>query len=173
MEAKHDVLETILTRRSVRRFSDTPVGEADVERLLRAAMAAPSAGNQQVWRFVVIRDRDVLGKLADASPYASMLPAAPLAIVVCAETGTEKHPGFWVQDCSAATQNILLAAHELGLGAVWLGFHPVQERVDRAAEALGLPEGISPMSVIPIGHPREDLPLVDRFNATFVHRDRW
>jgi nitroreductase len=173
VEGEMDGLTTIMTRRSMRRFTDKPVDDAVVERVLRAAMAAPSAGNQQVWRFVVVHDRDVMGKLADASPYASMLPTAPLAIVVCAEAATEKHVGFWAQDCSAATENILLAAHALGLGAVWLGFYPVRERVEAAAEALGLPEEVTPMSVVPLGYPKEELPAVDRYDATYVHMDRW
>jgi nitroreductase len=168
-----DCLDAIMTRRSIRRFTDVAVEDDVVERLLRAAMAAPSAGNQQAWRFVVVRDRDVLRQLADTSPYATMVPSAALAIVVCAEPAAEKHPGFWVQDCSAAVENLLLAAHALGLGAVWLGYYPVRERIQGAAGVLGLPEGIVPMSVVPIGWPKEDLPPVDRYDATYVHKDRW
>jgi nitroreductase len=168
-----DCLEAIMTRRSIRRFTDQPVEDEVVDRLLRAAMAAPSAGNQQAWRFVVVRDRDVLHRLADASPYASVLPTAPLAFVVCAEPAVQKHAGFWVQDCSAAAENLLLAAHALGLGAVWLGYYPVLERVQGATDALGLPEGILPMSVVPVGWPKEQPPPVDRYDATYVHRDRW
>lgn len=168
-----DCLEAITSRRSIRRFTDDPVDDATLERLLRAAMAAPSAGNQQPWRFVVVRDPDVLRKIADASPYATMLPSAPVAVVVCAELAVEKHRGFWVQDCSAATENLLVAAHALGLGAVWLGYYPVRERMDGVTEALGLPDGIVPMSVVPIGKPREDQPSVDRFDPTYVHHEGW
>ncbi len=169
-----DSLDGIAGRRSVRRFGQEPVDDETVEKLLRAAMAAPSAGNQQPWRFVVVRDREVLRRLADASPYASMLPTAPVAIVVCGEPAVEKHVGFWVQDCSAATENLLLAAHALGLGAVWLGYYPVHERIAGASEALGLPDGIVPLCVVPVGHPKEEeKPAVDRYDATFVHRDRW
>jgi nitroreductase len=168
-----DVLDGIMTRRSIRKYTDEPVGDEIVEQLLRAAMAAPSAGNQRPWRFVVVRDRAVLTRLADASPYASMLPTAPLAIVVCADPSVEKHPGFWVQDCSAATQNILLAAHALGLGAVWLGFYPVQERVRAASEVLGLPKGVVVMSIVPLGHTDATPQRADRYDATYLHFDRW
>ncbi len=168
-----ECLESIMTRRSVRRFADEPVADETVEALLRAAMAAPSAGNQQAWRFVVVRDRETLRRLADASPYASMLPTAPLAVVVCAEPAVEKHLGFWVQDCSAATQNLLLAAHALGLGAVWLGYYPARERVKGASEALSLPDGVVPMCVVPLGRPKEEKPPVDRYDPSYVHRDRW
>jgi nitroreductase len=168
-----DRLDNIMERRSIRRFLPDPVDGATVEILLRAAMAAPSAGNEQPWRFVVVRDREVLRRLADASPYASMVPSAPLAIVVCGDTSVEKHTGFWVQDCSAATENLLLAANALGLGAVWLGFHPAFERAEAAARALALPEGVIPLAVVPVGLPSETKPPADRYDPTYVHADRW
>jgi nitroreductase len=136
-------------------------------------MAAPSAGNQQAWRFVVVRDREVLRAIADASPYAAMLPAAPVAIVVCADVGVERHMGFWVQDCSAAVQNMLLAARAIGLGGVWLGYHPVRERTDGIVHALGLPPDVMPLAVVPFGHPAQTPPPADRYDPTYVHQDRW
>jgi len=114
-----DAIEAILTRRSIRRFRDEPVSDDLIETLLRAAMAAPSAGNQQPWHFVVIRDRETLDTTSTVHPYATMAAEAALAIVVCGDTTLEMHKGFWVQDCAAAIQNLLLAAHASGLGAVW------------------------------------------------------
>jgi nitroreductase len=168
-----DPLECIMSRRSIRRFTGEPVDEATVERLLRAAMAGPSAGNQQPWRFVVLEDREARVEVAGCSPYASMLPDSAVGIVVCGETDGEKHPGYWVQDCSAAVENLLLAACALGLGAVWLGFHPDSTRTECCREALGMPDHIVPMAVIAIGHPAEEKPPADRFDPDFVHRNRW
>jgi nitroreductase len=168
-----DCLEAIASRRSVRRYTDEPVSEEHVQALLHAAMAAPSAGNQQSWRFVVVTDREQLQRLSEATPYCRMLATAPLGIVVAGDTRDEKHPGYWVQDCSAAIENLLLAVRALGLGAVWIGVHPVAERVDNVRRACGIPEGIVPMSMISIGHPAEDKPPAERFEASYVHRDRW
>ena len=160
-------------RRSLRTYTDEPVDDVTLDKLLRAAMAAPSAGNQQPWRFVVLRDRSVREKVAACSPYAGMLPGAGVGIVVCGETVGERHPGYWVQDCSAAVQNILLAACALGLGAVWLGFYPDAGRAGCCHEVLGLPESVVPLAVIAIGHPAETKPPADRFDPAFVHTDRW
>lgn len=168
-----EALHAIMTRRSIRMFTGEPVSEEDAERLLRAAMAAPSAGNQQAWQFVAVRDRDLLEALATTSPYAGPLRGAKLALVVCGDTARESHPGYWVQDCAAAVQNILLAAHALGLGAVWLGYHPREERVKGAQKVLGLPEKVTPLAVLAIGHPGETKPPSDRYDETRVHRDRW
>ena len=113
-----DAYETILTRRSIRRYTNQDVSEEMVEKLLRAGMAAPSAGNQQPWHFLVIRDRDTLVKITEVHPHSKMLLTAPLAILVAGDEKLQIHPGYWLEDCSAATENILLAAHALGLGAV-------------------------------------------------------
>lgn len=168
-----DPLDCILNRRSIRKFTEEPVDDEAIETLLRAAMAAPSAGNQQPWRFVVLRDREMRVKVAGCSPYANMLPDAEVGIVVCGETAGERHPGYWPQDCAAATENILLAANALGLGAVWLGFHPHEERAACAKAVLDLPESVQPMAVIAIGHPAETKEPADRYDASRVHENRW
>lgn len=168
-----DAIETILTRRSIRAYSQEPVAEPDVETILSAAMSAPSAGNQRSWRFVVTDDRERLEEWAKATPYGSILLKAPLAIAVCADTRDLRHPTMWQQDCSAATQNALLAIHSLGLGAVWLGFWPKMERVEPLRAALGLPEGVEPLCVLAVGHPAEAKPPADRYDPGLVHRDRW
>ena len=168
-----DALSCIMTRRSLRHYDDDPVSDAAMETLLRAAMAAPSAGNQQPWRFVVLRDRAARERAAACSQYAAMLPGAGVGIVVCGETDGNKHPGFWVQDCSAAIQNILLAAHALDLGAVWLGFHPDEGRTAALAGVLDLPSTVVPLGIVSVGVPTSGKPPADRFEPSFVHTDRW
>lgn len=166
-------MDAILGRRSVRRYTDRPVAEAAVTDLLRAAMAAPSAGNQQPWQFVVVRDRKILEDLAAANPYGGMARDAQLAVVVCGDPGERAHGEFWIQDCSAATQNLLLAAHATGLGAVWCGTYPLEERVVRVRAALNLPDEIVPFAVVPVGYPAEEPVSVDRYDSRRIHFDRW
>ena len=124
--------------------------------VLQAAMAAPSAGNKQPWQFIVVTERLTLNTLADKLQYAKMLKDAPAAIIVCGDT-TRAFDGieaeFWIQDCSATSQNILLAVEALGLGAVWTGIYPMPDRVTAVQEILNLPNTVIPLSVIPIGHP--------------------
>ncbi len=151
-----NVLENIATRVSVRTYLDKSVDDATIEKLLRAGMAAPSAMNKQPWHFVVVTDKQQLVALSDANPNAGMLAEAPLAIVVCGDldraiegVGSE----YWVQDCSAATQNILLAANAMGLGAVWTGSYPIKERCDAISQILQLPENMIPLNIIVIGYP--------------------
>jgi nitroreductase len=123
-----DAIEAILGRRSIRSYTDKPVAKETVQQLLEAAMAAPSAGNQQPWHFVVVDDRALLEKITTVHPYAQMAKSAQLGILVCGDLSLEMHQGYWVQDCAAATENLLVAAHALGLGAVWTGVHPRSER---------------------------------------------
>jgi nitroreductase len=136
-------------------------------------MSAPSANNQQPWQFVVIRDRDILDQIPKYHPYSAMLNEAPVAILVCGDLKSEKHKGYWVQDCSAATQNLLIAAQAKGLGAVWLGVHPREDRVDGTRKLLGLPEHIKPLSLIPIGYKGEEKPPANRYDASKVHHNGW
>ncbi len=166
-------VEAILTRRSVRKYTDQPVSDELVTELLRAAMAAPSAQNQQPWEFVVVRDRGLLEGLAAAHQYAGMTRHAQLAIIVCGDLSRERSPGFWVQDCAAATENLLIAANAVGLGAVWTGTYPRDERVAKVRALLGLPEHIIPLAVVPIGYPVERPAPADRFDPSRVHLDHW
>jgi nitroreductase len=168
-----DPITSIMTRRSVRQYTDEDVTAEQLETLLRAAMAAPSAGNQQPWRFVVVRDAEVRAKLAVATPYSSPVGRAPLGIVVLADTRENKHPGYWVQDCSAAIENLLLAAHAIGLGGVWIGVHPNAEREEAVAAIVEPPTGFEVCSMIAVGHPAAPGPEVDRYKAEFVRTDRW
>lgn len=170
-----ELLEAIHTRRSIRAFTDAPVAEADLDTVLRAAMAAPSAGNAQPWHFIVVTDRTVLDAIPDIHPHAAMVRQAPLAIVVAAELAQEKYPGFgyWTLDCSAAVENLMLAARGLGLGTVWCGIYPRPERMEGLAKLVRLPEGVKAHALVVMGHPAQDFKRVDRFKPERIHRDRW
>ena len=168
-----ECLEAIMSRRSIRRYTDEPVSETAVETVLRAAMAAPSAGNQQSWRFIVVTDEGLRERLAQATPYSRMVAHAPVAIVVCGDTREEKHPGYWVQDCAAAVENALVAINALGLGAVWIGVHPIEERERAVREICGVIQGVRPFCLIALGHPEEAKPPAERFDPRFVMRERW
>jgi len=168
-----DTLDAIVTRRSIRKFTDQVVPDEMVSQLLKAAMAAPSAGNEQAWQFIVIRDRALLAAIPKFHPYSAMLKYASVAILVCGDLTLEKFKGYWVQDCSAATQNLLLAATTMGLGAVWTGVYPLEDRVAGMRTLLNLPEHVIPLSLVPVGFPAEQPAKADRFNAERVHNDRW
>ncbi|AUN17993.1 nitroreductase family protein [Clostridium botulinum] len=166
-------MNAILKRRSIRKYKDKKISDDIVEELLRAGMAAPSAVNEQPWQFIVLRDKETMKKITKVHEYSKMLLEADFAIVVCGDKSKELVDDFWVQDCSAATENILIEAQDKGLGAVWLGVYPIKERVDGIKEILNLPEGITPLSVVPIGYPAENKEPVDRFSKERVHYDRW
>jgi nitroreductase len=163
----------ILGRRSVRRFERRPVEDALIGSLLEAAMAAPSAGDQRPWHFVVVTSADTLAALSRSHPYARPLAGAPLAVVVCGDETVAKWPRFWPQDCAAATENLLLAAHELGLGAVWIGVYPLEERVAAVRVELGVPEGVVPFAMVALGHPATQKMPAERYDAARIHRERW
>ena len=174
--AAEAVIETIMTRTSVRAFTDRPIEDEKVEQILRAGMAAPTAVNKQPWAFVVVKSREQLDRLRDTNPNARMLASAQLAVVVCGDmTKAIEGPmqSFWIQDASAATENILLAAHALGLGAVWTGVYPHPERAAAVSEVLGLPEYAVPLCVIPMGYPAESPQPKDKWKPENVHYDRW
>ena len=178
VDATQAVLDNIAARTSVRAYTSEPVPDEMVETLLRAAMAAPSAMNRQPWEFVVVNDRAVLDSLAGKLRYAKMLVQAPLAVVVCAETmithrdGSQSENGLWEHDASAATQNILLAAKALGLGAVWTAAVD-EERSTAVKEALNIPGSVMPLCVIPIGFPAEDPEPKDKWKPEKIHYNKW
>jgi nitroreductase len=168
-----DTLTAIRTRRSIRAYTAEAVSEELIETLLAAAMQAPSAGNGQPWHFLVLQQRSTLDALAEALPYGKMLPQAPLAIAVCTEAALDARGGYWVQDCSAATQNLLLAAHASGLGAVWLGVYPRTDRVATLRALLGLPDTVTPLCIVAVGHPAESVLPENRYRTERVHREAW
>lgn len=168
-----ETLEAIHTRRSIRRYLDTRIPDDLVQQLLAAAMQAPSARNQQPWHFVLIEDRALLARIPPLIPNAAMAADAPLAILVSGDLDLEKSEGYWVVDCSAAVQNLLLAAHALGLGAVWCGVYPRQPRMDGLRELVGLPANVVAHSLVVLGYPAEEVPTEKRYRAERVHRNRW
>ena len=165
-----DRLNAIFSRRSIRVYTDEPVSEAELQSLLEAGMAAPSASNRKPWHFVTVTDRETLCALAEAHPYGKMLAKAGAAIAVC---GDPKVSDWWVQDCSAATENILIASAALGLGAVWLGSHGNPEREGAIRGILGIPDSIGVLSLISIGHPAEVKDARTQYDSRRVHRNRW
>ena len=162
--------EVLLKRRSVRKFTDEPVSEEDVLKLLHAGMSGPSACNRTPWEFFVVTNPEILEKLRKAARYSKI--KAPLAIVVCGNLSKAlplQLSPFWIQDCSAATENILLKATDLGLGAVWCGVHPMKRAEKNVSEALSLSEKLVPLNIIHIGHPAEFPEPRDQFNEKKVH----
>jgi nitroreductase len=168
-------LEFILGRRSIRIYAPGEVGEEAVTRLLEAAMAAPSAVAKDPWRFVVIRQRALLERIASVLPHGKMLATAAVGIVVCGdlEAAHDRQLSYLLQDCSAAIENLLLAAHALGLGACWLGVHPREKRIQHIRVILGLPPSIIPVSCIAVGRPGEVKEARTRFDPRHVHYERW
>lgn len=179
-QAGNAAYECIMTRTSVRRYQPDRTIPADtVEMLLRAAMAAPTAVNKQPWQYVVVDNRADLDSLAASLPYAKMLSTASIAVVPCVDLGAvidgeTAERGFWIQDVSASTENLLLAAHALSLGAVWTGVYPDTERVALVQKALGMPESIVPLCVVPVGYPEGGVPAPkDKWKPEKVHYNKW
>ncbi len=166
-------IDTLMTRRSIRKFKSTPVPPDLVEKIVRAGTSAPSAGNEQPWHFVVIDDRKALDAVTVFHPHAGMLKESPVALLLCCDLNLEKHKGYWVQDMAAATENMLLAAHELGLGSVWLGVYPREDRVAGFRTLLGIPPNCVPFSLLPLGYADEKKGPAERFRPDRVHRNKW
>ena len=168
-----ETLEAIHTRRSIRKFTGKDIPEELITKLLEAAMFAPSARNTQPWHFVAVNDRKILDKIPHVHPYAEMCYEAGAAILVCGDSGIEKLEGYLALDCAAASQNILLAAHDLGLGAVWLGVYPRKERMEPLAGLFNLPQTVIPISLIALGYPAEKISPPERFNEERIHFNKW
>lgn len=166
------MLDAIYSRRSIRKYETRPVEDEKVTEVLKAAMYAPSARNCRPWHFIVADDREVLEKIMEVHPYSKMLETAPVCIMVCGDTALEA-PGYHVVDCAAATQNILLAAKELGLGTCWLGVTPRPERIEPLAELFALPENIIPFALVALGYPAEEPERPERFDSTRIHKNKW
>ena len=171
-----EVMKNILERKSVRTYANKKVEKEDIETLLRAAMAAPSAVNAQPWVFIAIDDRQILDNLASQLPNAKMLSQAQAAIIVCGDMKKAlegEGQEYWIQDCSAATQNILLAAESLGLGAVWTGVYPKKERMETVRKEISLPEHIIPLCVIPIGWQTGKEKPKQKYKEENIHWNKW
>jgi nitroreductase len=166
-------MKAIFTRRSIRRYTPEPVSAEAIREILKAAMSAPSAGNEQPWEFIVITDRSLLDEIPRFHPNAQMVKEASAAILVCGNLHRETHQGFWVQDCSAAVENILLAVTQKGLGAVWVGIYPRGERVEGMRKLFNLPDFVMPFALVPLGYPAEEKPPSERFDSSRIHDNKW
>lgn len=170
-DGSNQSLETIFNRKSVRKYTERPVEKEKLETLVRAGMAAPSSRDRRPWEFVIVTDRDLLDKMGDGLPLARMLKETKQAIIVCGDT--VKSENAWQLDCSAAAQNILLAAESMGLGAVWTAAYPYPERMKIIQDALQLPEHILPLTVIPLGYPTGIEKPKDKYNKKQIHYNGW
>ena len=168
-----DVIDAILTRRSIRKYTGQMVSDQQVEILLKAAMYAPSAVNKQPWHFIVFRNKLMAGKIAKFHPNSHMLKDASLGILVCFDEKLQHDSGFGELDCSAATQNILLAAHGIGLGAVWIGITPRKSRIESVKKLFNLPVNITPFALIAVGYPNEKRSFPQRFRKERIHYENW
>lgn len=168
-----DAIDAILTRRSIRKYKKKTISDEILQNLLRAAFHAPSAGNQQPWHFVILDDRKILNVIQTFHPSGKMLTEADKAILVCGDLDLEKFKGFWMIDCAAATENILLAAHSLGIGACWLALYPRKDRVTGMRKLLHLPTHIIPFALISMGYPAEIKTRDERYNTSRIHQNKW
>jgi len=168
-----ETYEAITTRRSIRRYAQEPVPEQVIRELLTAAMSGPSAHNRQPWQFMVVTNREQLDDLASIQAYSATLSQAPLAIVVCGDMELAQFDDVWLLDCAIAVQNLILLAHDRGLGACWLECHFREERAIAVREKLRLPEHILTLAVVSIGHPAEVKAPLERYKGGRVHHNRW
>lgn len=168
-----ETYQAIISRRSIRKFTNEPIEKNIIEKLIKAGMYAPSARNMQSWHFVLITERELLNKIPAAHPYAQMCTEAQAAIIVCGDLTIEESAEYNAINCSAATQNILLAAYDLGIGSVWLGVYPRKDRVEGVTRLLKLPSNIVPISIIALGYPGEKKENPERFNKERIHYNNW
>jgi len=168
-----DTIEAILTRRSVRKYLNKKISNGIIKELIEAGISAPSAGNQQPWHFIILDDHNIINKILDFHPHAKMLPNAQKAILVCGDLDLETNKGFWIQDCSAATENILIAARAKGLGSCWLGVYPREDRVNGFRELLKIPKNVIPFSLISLGYTNVEQSKVNRYNNARIHLNKW
>jgi len=173
LDGSMDVMDAILKRRSIRKYTKQPTSDKIIKELLEAAVSAPSAGNQQPWHFIIIDNHRIFNEIPKFHPSAKMLKDADKAILVCGDLSLERFKGYWILDCSAATENILIAAHARGLGACWLGVYPREERIVGMRKLLNIPEHVIPLSLISLGFPAEQKTSEDRYNSSRVHHNKW
>ena len=167
-----ETIQTIMTRRSVRSWTDEPVPENEQKILLEAAMNAPSAADARPWHFVVIDDPEVIARFTRLGG-TEMLAESTLLVLVCGDPSKEIYSGFWPQDCSCAAQNIQLAAHDLGLGCVWIAIYPLEERVDILRRELEIPSSVVPFALLALGVPNEVLSPEYRYDEERIHSNGW
>ncbi|MGL4913110.1 MAG: nitroreductase family protein [Romboutsia sp.] len=157
-------MKSIMERRSIRKYAEDKVLIEDIKELLRAAMQAPSAGNSQPWEFIVVDDKEKLVEVTEVHKYSFMFPSASYGIVVCATPDKEIHKGYWPQDCAAAVENMLIKANDMGLGAVWLGVYPEEDRVVALRKIFEVDENVVPFAIVSVGYPNEEKKFDDRYD---------
>lgn len=163
----------ILTRRSIRKYQKTEIPLKEIKILLKAAMQAPSAVNKQPWHFVVLKNKETFRKIAEIHPNAAFVESASHAILICGDEKLEHDKGYSILDCSAATQNLLLAANALGIGACWIGIHPREKRKDALRDLLNIPEHVNPIAMVSLGYPAEEKEIANRFNEDRIYYEKW
>jgi len=168
-----DAMEALLTRRSVRKYSKKIISDELIKELIEAGISAPSAENKQPWHLIIIDDHKIINKIPDFHPNAKMLPKSQKAILVCGDLDIEANIGYLIQDCSAATENILIAARAKGLGSCWLGLYPMENRINNIRKMLKIPENILPFSLISLGYPQVEQLRIDRYNSERIHKNKW
>ncbi|MCF6464785.1 nitroreductase family protein [Clostridium sp. Cult2] len=168
-----DILEAIFTRRSIRKFTGEPISEEDLKTILKAGFQAPSAHNYEPREYIVVRDKKIIEKITKFHKYSKMLPKAGCGIIVCGDKDKQPEIGFLIEDCSASMQNMLLAAHGIGLGAVWCGLYSVTKLTESMADVLELPEHVIPIGMIVVGVKDELKEPIDRYDERKIHYDKW
>ena len=168
-----ELFQALHTRRSIRKYQEQPIGEDLIHKLLAAAMMAPSAGDERPWQFILVTDAQQKERIAAVHPHAGMVRSAPLGVLLCGDLSKEKYDGFWPQDCSAAMQNLLLAAHGSGLGAVWAGIYPLEERVAHFRDIFNLPAHVIPFGLAIMGWPDQQPTTRERFDPSRIHYNTW
>ena len=168
-----ELFEALHTRRSIRKYQDKEISEELVKKILAAAMMAPSTGDARTWHFIIVTDQDKKNKIKEVHPYVGMVPHAPLGILICGDLTKERFEGFWPQDCSAAMQNLLLAAHASGLGAVWTGIYPIEERIEKFNKIFDLPKHIIPFGLAVMGWPAQEVRSEERYTEDVIHFNGW
>lgn len=163
----------IFKRRSIRKFKQIPLSKEEINLLLKAGMAAPTARNNQEWEFVVIDNKEIMNKILEFHVFGKPLIEAALAIAVCGDTTKQTELGYVAQDCAAATQNILLQATMMNIGSCWVGIYPRPERVAGVTNLLGLPEHIVPITVIALGYPNDEKPENNNFFEEKIRYNKW
>ncbi len=167
------LIDKIITRRSIRRYTGEKIPAETINEIIRAAMYAPSAVNRQPWQFIVIDNQEIREEITKIHPHASFLADASHGILVCGDVDKEHAPGYHHADCGAATQNILLAAHSLGIGSCWIGIYPKRERQELFSKLFALPDHVSPYSLVSLGYPHEEKKLPERYKTDRIHFNRW
>ena len=168
-----EIQEALLNRRSIRKYKDQKISKEDIDKILKAAMYAPSAMNLQPWHFIVIDDKEILIETVKSIHYAEMLKQSAAAILVCGDAGIEKNESWLLQNCSASIQNILLSAHGLGIGSCWIAIHGMDDVYAKIKTQFNLPENIVPVSLISLGYPDEEVKAEERFIAEKIHNNKW